>query len=81
MGGYYMSRCSFLSTSHNKVSCFNECPFYNYDDNNGACPFECFEGGRTWKSKSSYDDLFKSEGFNILEELYQENKYLNIFQI
>lgn len=74
-----MSRCPFLSTYESKVGCFKECPFYNYEDTNGICPFKCLDTEKIWGKDFRYNDLFKSESLNILDELYHEKKYLNIF--
>lgn len=35
-----MEDCPFLSTYDNKIECFNDCPFYNYKENGGLCPFK-----------------------------------------
>lgn len=76
-----MSKCSFLSTNEKKVVCFKECPFYNYADTDGVCPFKCLESEKNWKNNFGYSDLFESQNVNILDELYREKNYYNIFQI
>ncbi|MFU0825236.1 hypothetical protein [Clostridium sp.] len=74
-----MSRCPFLSTYESKVNCFKECAFYNYEDTNGVCPFKRIDEEMFLEKKMRYNDLFRNEGFNILDELYHEKKYLSIF--
>lgn len=35
-----MGDCPFLSTYDNRVECFSECPFNNWKENGGLCPFK-----------------------------------------
>lgn len=55
-----MTPCSFLSTTDNDVECFCDCAFYNYEDNEGACPFKNLTGNRLGKIK----DLLKFDFFS-----------------
>lgn len=35
-----MKKCSFLSSAVEIIDCFKECPFYEWEENDGKCPFE-----------------------------------------
>ena len=35
-----MKKCNFLSSAVEIVDCFKECPFYEWEENDGKCPFE-----------------------------------------
>lgn len=66
-----MSQCSFLSTADNDIECFGECAFYNWDDNEGACPFKGLTGNRLGKIK----DLLK---FDFFEDEDDENEDITV---
>lgn len=38
--GVTVSTCLFLSTEQETISCFEECPFYKYEEGDGGCPFK-----------------------------------------
>ncbi|MEA4826327.1 hypothetical protein [Clostridium sp. JNZ J1-5] len=76
-----MSRCTFLSTHSNKVICFRECPFYDCQENEGICPFESVTKDKMLNSSMFYEyDLIENDSITLLEELYENNKYLKILQ-
>lgn len=35
-----MKRCEFLSLGGEYNECFTDCPFYEWEENDGICPFE-----------------------------------------
>jgi hypothetical protein len=74
-----MALCSFLSTSENKIDCFGECAFYNWEDNGGACPFKNLTGNRFSKVKDiiSYD-IFGEDTINVkdIEHYYRDKEYI-----
>ena len=35
-----MNECPFLSTENNIVLCFEECAFYDSDEDSESCPFK-----------------------------------------
>lgn len=76
-----MCRCPFLSTHRSKVSCFKECAFYDYGDIKEECPFKYIDTQKNMVKALHYNELFKNEELNILDELFQEKNYINIFQI
>lgn len=75
-----MSKCPFLSTQKKKVNCFDECPFHEYEESDGICPFKAIETHKTFKIGYLYNDLFKSQNISLLDELYEEKKFTKIFQ-
>ncbi|MCY6957667.1 hypothetical protein [Clostridium brassicae] len=77
-----MSKCPFLSTDDNKVNCFKECLLHEYENDNGECPFKAI------LESMEYDGVFfnkykefEEDSCNVLEEIYRENNFLEIFQI
>lgn len=75
-----MARCSFLSTYKNRVSCFEECPFYDCEENNGECPFKMINRYGDFEKEVYYSDFFKKQSINLLDELYEEKNCLEMFQ-
>ena len=71
-----MSKCSFLSSQKNTVSCFKDCPFYNYEDNDGECPFKAINNYRSFEKEFFY----YKESINLLDELYEEKNLFKIFK-
>jgi|GEM_PF-945858 len=80
-----MSSCSFLSTTDNDVECFCECAFYNWEDNEGACPFKNLTGNRLGKIKDLLKfDFFSDENsndentdFNEIGEYFIGKEYIS----
>lgn len=76
-----MYRCTFLSTHSNKVICFKECPFYKCEENEEICPFESITNNKVLNPSMFYEyDLIENDNITLLEELYENNKYLKILQ-
>lgn len=75
-----MVKCPFLSTHKKKVNCFDDCPFHEYEEANEVCPFRAMGSQKTFKIGYLYDDLFKNQSINLLDELYEEKKFTKIFQ-
>ncbi|KGM95597.1 hypothetical protein Z968_08730 [Clostridium novyi A str. 4552] len=75
-----MAKCPFLSTQKKKVNCFNDCPFHEYEESDGKCPFRAIETQKMFKVGYLYNDLLKSQSINLLDELYEEKNFTNIFQ-
>jgi hypothetical protein len=70
-----MSACYFLSNGENEVECFNDCVFYNWEENNGICPFKTLTKNKASKLKELYEyDFFGEHGLNIkeIEDYYME---------
>lgn len=77
-----MSKCPFLSTYEAKVSCFDECPFYNCSGVNEICPFRASIKEKSLDKNIFYEyDLIKNESTSFLDELYENNQYLKILQL
>lgn len=77
-----MSKCPFLSTYENKVSCFTECPFYGCLETSERCPFKSVVKGKSIDTNIFYEyDLIKSESISFLDDLYENNQYLKILQL
>lgn len=75
-----MAKCPFLSTYKNKVNCFNQCPFHEYEDSNGVCPFQSINDEKDLRKDYESKELFKNESINLLDELYREKNFTEIFQ-
>lgn len=74
-----MALCTFLSTADNKIDCFGECAFYNWEENGGICPFKNLSGNRLGKFKDLFQyNLFGEEGLNIkeIDEYYVEEEFV-----
>lgn len=39
-----MSKCPFLSSVDETITCFSECAFYEYEGNEEGCPFKSVKG-------------------------------------
>ncbi|MCY6370862.1 hypothetical protein [Clostridium ganghwense] len=77
-----MSRCPFLSTFDNKVSCFKECPFHECKDNDGCCPFKALSTNKMLKKNHFYKyNELQDDNISVLDDIYQQNNYLKFFQI
>lgn len=66
-----LNQCPFLSTLEEKVQCFNECPFYEFECNGEGCPFKKAKGNKAFSIKEilSFDaddeiEEFDSEEFD-----------------
>lgn len=65
-----MKKCSFLTTSIEVVECFEECPFYNWEENEGVCPFQKVKSFDV-ESYNNYDlvkDEYKKRFTSILDK-------------
>lgn len=74
-----MAVCSFLSTAQNKIDCFNECAFYNWEENDGVCPFKNITGNRFNKVKDFFSyDLFGEDTVQVkeIDKYYIEKEYI-----
>jgi|GEM_PF-1399709 len=77
-----MSICPFLSNHLSDVSCFQECAFHEHAEVNGLCPFCAHIKDKLLEVGSFYEyDLFRNEGAQLLEDLYEDNSYYGIFKI
>lgn len=79
-----MSPCSFLSTANNDIECFCECAFYNWEANEGTCPFKNLTGNRLGKIKDLLKfDFFEEDNLNEenndikeIDEYYIKEEYI-----
>ena len=74
-----MSQCSFLSTAENKIDCFCECAFSNWEENSEGCPFKNLTGNRFSKVKNLFSyDLFGESSVTVkgIDHYYVENEYV-----
>jgi hypothetical protein len=74
-----MSLCSFLSSGESKISCFNDCVFYNWEENTGVCPFKNVTGNRFSKVKDLFSyDMFEEDTVSIkgIDQYYKEKEYI-----
>lgn len=77
-----MSSCPFLSNHLSEVSCFKECAFYEHTEINSLCPFRAHVKDKVLEIGSFYEyDLFRNEGAQLLEDLYEDNSYYRIFKV
>lgn len=51
-----MKKCEFLSLGGEYEECFKECPFYEWDENDGVCPFEEEERVKIFE----FDEIYKA---------------------
>ena len=73
----YMSNCPFLSTEDEKVSCFSECGFHEYEKDEGCCPFKKAKN-KTINIKEivTFDlDYDNEEDKEFIERIYVKNYY------
>lgn len=59
--GVFVSRCPFLSTEKNNISCFEECALYDWQETEGMCPFKSMYDFRYSEKESSSDDYYNTE--------------------
>lgn len=74
-----MALCSFLSNAESKVDCFNECAFYNWEENAGVCPFKNLTGNRFLKVKDIFSyDVFGEDtvGVKGIDQYYRDKEYI-----
>jgi hypothetical protein len=74
-----MSSCSFLSTADSKIECFNDCAFYNWEENGGVCPFKSITGSRYKKMKGLFPyDMFADDSIEVkgIDQYYLEKEYV-----
>lgn len=50
-----MSNCPFLTTFEEKVECFQNCSFYDYEGEYGNCPFKKVYSEREKYSQVQHD--------------------------
>jgi hypothetical protein len=76
---WLMTSCSFLSSTENKVECFNDCVFYNWEENGGVCPFRNLTGNKYKKLKGVFPyDMFGEDNIGVkeIEQYYLEKDYI-----
>lgn len=74
-----MSLCSFLSIGENEIDCFDDCAFYNWEENGGVCPFKNLKSNSANRPKELFQyDFFEEHGINIkeIDEYYMEKDYI-----
>lgn len=74
-----MTPCSFLSTSEKEIECFKECAFYNWEENEGSCPFKNLTGNAMGKFKDLFGyELFNEDEMDMeeIDEYYDDSKYI-----
>lgn len=72
-----MQICPFLSTKDKNVECFEECDFYNWNENDGKCPFKCIKEDTVGMHKGIFEKGYYEEDpynydISILEEYYEK---------
>ncbi|MFD3156388.1 hypothetical protein ACFIJ5_05935 [Haloimpatiens sp. FM7330] len=58
-----MKLCPFLTTSDEKIECFEECPFYDEEKNGDVCPFKSI--GEKKKFKVFYNENYMENDYKI----------------
>jgi hypothetical protein len=77
-----MSLCTFLSSNDNEVQCFEECIFFNWEENGGICPFKTLTGHRGAKNEGLYkydtyeDEKFEEDKYGSIEKSYVNYDYI-----
>ncbi|GLC32126.1 hypothetical protein [Clostridium omnivorum] len=74
-----MSLCTFLSSNDNEVQCFEECVFFNWEENGGICPFKTLTGHRRAKTEEfyKYDDYEEEEEkYDSIDKTYVNYDYI-----
>jgi hypothetical protein len=46
-----LSQCPFLSSIEEKIQCFAECSFYEYEGRGEGCPFKKIKTGKSFNIK------------------------------
>ncbi|WP_373898595.1 hypothetical protein ACER0A_006080 [Haloimpatiens sp. FM7315] len=66
--------CPFLTTDKEKVECFKECTFYEYEMNEGMCPFKNIVKRSNYKVfyDESYTDDEEIDKSNYIHEIYSK---------
>ncbi|MDP4088764.1 MAG: hypothetical protein Q8930_05775 [Bacillota bacterium] len=75
-----MCQCPFLSTVEEKITCFKECAFFQYEgcSNGEGCPFKKIKSGKPINIKDiigidfNYDD---EEDKEFIDRIYVKNYY------
>ncbi|OPJ61167.1 hypothetical protein [Clostridium oryzae] len=73
-----MSNCPFLSTEDEKINCFNECGFHEYEKDGGCCPFRKAKNSKDINVKEiiTFDlDYSREEDKKFIERIYVKNYY------
>lgn len=66
-----MNNCPFLSNIEEKILCFKECAFYEFEASSEGCPFRKVKGYKALNLKDILSfDLEKSEEESYTESLY-----------
>lgn len=66
-----MSQCPFLSSIEEKVSCFTECAFYEYEGAGDGCPFKKVKGQKGFNFKEILQfDFDKREEDDLFEDSF-----------
>ncbi|NLP27946.1 MAG: hypothetical protein GX370_04130 [Clostridia bacterium] len=79
IGGWLkMCQCPFLSTAEEKVTCFKECSFYEYEDDGSGCPFKKIKSIKSINIKDiiGLDGVYdREEDKEFLERIYVKNYF------
>ena len=66
-----MSQCPFLSSIEEKVTCFTECAFYEYEGSGDGCPFKKAKG----QKRFSFKEILRLD-YDKSEEDFFEDSYV-----
>jgi hypothetical protein len=73
-------QCPFLSTAEDKVDCFNECSFFEYEGSGEGCPFKKIKGVKNLSIKDFIDIDLKQgddEVFEVMDDLGRDENYFH----
>jgi len=66
-----MSKCPFLTTTEEDVSCFKECVLYKWPDNDGKCPFKMVKKIKKFTMVDLYEyDAFRDDKESPISLIY-----------
>lgn len=71
-----MCQCPFLSSSQEKVTCFAECAFYNYEGVENACPFKDVKG----QKRFNFKEILKFDFDKPEEDDFYEDPFIKEYQ-
>jgi hypothetical protein len=72
-------QCPFLSTVEDKVDCFNECSFFEYEGSGEGCPFKKVKGNKTFSIKDLLNidlDRKDNEVLETMEDFESNENYI-----
>lgn len=73
-------QCPFLSTAEDKVACFSECSFYEYEGSGEGCPFKKVKGGKNLSIKDLINidlDHEDNEVLEVMEDFEGDEGYIH----